>query len=70
MKTHRYMGTLFAHSTFDRPNYEKNYALYQEFILRAIIDEDGPMAVKQQQVFSSPFGQPGPMPRPRRQCIT
>lgn len=60
-KSLMYMYTLFADSAFEQPDYEKNYAEYKEFILRAITDEDGPMVVKLQQAVGSPFYQPGPI---------
>jgi len=60
-KSLMYMYTLFADSAFEQPDFEKNYAEYKEFILRAITDEDGPMVVKLQQAVGSPFYQPGPM---------
>lgn len=59
--SHMHMYTLFAESAFEQPDFDKNYAEYKEFILRAITDEDGPMVVKLQQAVGSPLYRPGPM---------
>ncbi len=56
-----HMYTLFAESAFDQPDFDKNYAEYKDFILRAITDEDGPMVVKLQEAVGSPMYRPGPI---------
>lgn len=60
-KTLLCMYTLLADSAFSLPDFSSRYEQYRDFILKAILEEDGPMVIKLQQAVGSRFYEPGPM---------
>lgn len=59
-KSELHMYSLFKPAAFKQPDFQKNYEEYKEFLLSAIVEEDGPMVVKLQQAMNSKFYKPGP----------
>jgi Rieske 2Fe-2S family protein len=53
--------SLFAPSAFEQNDFWQNYEEYKNFLLPAIVDEDGPMVVRLQQAMASRFYEPGPL---------
>lgn len=53
--------TLYAPSSLELPDFRDSHQEGQEFLLRAILEEDGPMVVALQKSVESPRYLPGPM---------
>lgn len=60
-KSEIHLYSLFPDATFDLAGFQANFDAYEEFIVRAIADEDGPMVVELQKAVGSRYYQPGQM---------